>query len=439
MRSGPGVIDAWQWEQLGALFGDPDDFPEGADWFDEAAGAVIDRSHQLLDAASPRAVEESVASILGAELHRVTTHVGANLRFESWLRLLADTTLRRLQTHLTQAGDGGVASVEDDPGGDRWRGLLRLLFGLAAIAPAVDHPVVGAFGRARKAVAHASKHGVDTHEEVWLGRPPRGRASGAGWRLHHRASARVGYVIEVTWPDPAERHFLLVVVDACGVPVVADAGTFDHLEDAANAWARTAGVEGDVAPALIEDTADYVVLTDALAYFGYAVRGDELSSVFTVWYLLRRRALELAPATRKRGVPLPVHTHRDDINPVAVALLKEFGQAADDVALPPLPDLDIGDDTHDDDGQDDREGVYSREETYRTVIHELRDTMHPGTEHVLSEHRIEWVRDVSTDHTDRPGLVADLLTAWVTFLANHTNAPDDLTQRCLAVARGSTR
>lgn len=434
------MIDAWQWEQLGALFSDPDDFPEGADWFDEAAGAVIDRSRQLLDAASPRAVEASVASIVGAELHRVTTQVGANLRFESWLRLLADTTLRRLQSHLTQAGGGGVASVGDDPGRDGWRCLLRLLFGLASLAPAVDHPVVGVFGRARKAVAHASKHGVDTREEVWLGRPARGRATGAVWRLHHRASARVGYVLEVTWPDPAERQFLLVLVDACGVPFVADVGTFDHLRDATNAWVRAAGVEGDVAPVLIEDTGDYALLIDALAHFGYAVRGDELPSVFTAWYLLRRRVLELDGAARKRGVPLPAHTHRDDINPVAVALLKEFGQAANDVVIAPGPDLNIDDhDIHDDDAQGDQEEVYSREEVCRTVIHELRDTMHPGTEQALSEHRIEWIREVSTDHTDQPGLVTDLLTAWVTFLADHTNAPDDLTQRCLAVAQGGTR
>lgn len=258
-------------------------------WFDDATRVVLDGSDALLAAQTPRQVEESTAALLGGEMHRAL-NAGIGLRFGWWFVEVLDAAATRVRTGLER-------------GDDSWRAPLRLLYGMAAIAP-TDRAQA-----ARSALAEARSladtTGGSSPEPAWLTRVLEIEATGDMWHMRDAYGGRRALIAGLTYPQSGERCAYLFDIDVCGLVTLTHAGVHDDEHEAAGAWRTLAGESARGAVLDSVRTPDELQCLVYVDVGGEYLQGAETRSVMDNWFRARRRIEDVAAAARRRGMPLP--------------------------------------------------------------------------------------------------------------------------------------
>jgi hypothetical protein len=250
-------------------------------WFDASTMNVLDKADVLLDAQSPRELEQATAELLGAELHRVVYGSYAGLWFNDWFIELVDAA----------AASSSEAHV-------------RLLYGLTAIgSPALAK-------RAENAIS------PDHDQPVWLRHLPQVKATGEVWTMRDAYGSRIGFVLGCSYPEPA---VFLLDIEAGRAPVVlVGADVFDDVEQAAAAWRENVGDSAqDAKPETVESSAEQLQPLAQLEFDEDSVFGNESRALMDNWFRITRRVHDLGQV-----LELPRHQslYGDfDVEPMATA------------------------------------------------------------------------------------------------------------------------
>ena len=413
-RGGPAFGEPAE-DYLGALaFDEPqsddfDDFDESDDvlspfgaeeppaWFESAIDRMLDQAETLSPALGPRALEQAVAELIGAEVHRALNEERSRMWFD-WL--------------IEELIDGAAFRITDDPGPSdpAWSGYWRLLYGLSSIVmPGLQSIVLETLARVRKALPARAAAG----QPEWLTLLPKIAATGDVWEMHDAYGTRFGVIAGFRYPGAVDEHVFLFDVDACGEIVLASAGVFDDREQAAAAWRAPLG---DAAAAVTPSPVDRAERLLCLAYMDAGdeelLTGSEPRTVFDNFFRAGRRTHDLAQVLRKKRMPLPETTslfHDIDIEPAVAEFTAWYEQ---------------------------RHGAAPDTEAVEGIAEEWLEGALPGTWQAASPHRArhqlvlisDWLPDPVTE------LAKNLLPEWVRWNAEQSGLSEHLTERAVAAA-----
>lgn len=392
--SAPAGGHASAWTVLESLAG-PRERPE---WFDSSIERILDRADVLLAARGPRELEEATASLLGAELHRAINEESWGLWFAWLFEDLVEAAVARIRV---EAARGGA-----------WQAPWWLLHGLTSVGPlTLAAAAQTALGRARKELA---KDAYRSQPE-WLRMLPRIGATGEVWQLRDVYGARFAVIAGFAYPDDTDRSVFLFDIDACGLVDLVNAGVFDDVAEAADAWRAAVGDAADHADPTPVVTGEQLSCLVHCHSREDMVMGTEPRAVMDNWFRARRRTHDLALALRKRGMTLPESRSlfRDvDTEPTAEAFTAWYRAAH---RTEPDP------------------------EAVDALATEWLEGTLPGTEHAASPHRVRYlltlIDDWIPDHPGTAGVKA-LLPEWVRWHGEQAGLPEDRIDRAVAVAAG---
>jgi hypothetical protein len=277
------------------------------DWWEPSHERVIAASRGLLAAASPRALEQAVAELVGGELYAAMSEGRTGLRFDAWVMELTG----RLVSRIADAVGRGA-------GQDGWQGPWRLLRGLAAI---------GSYGlggwieqEAAKAVGSLPSD-WQASQPGWLVSVTEIEATGDVRAMRDAYGTRFGVIAEFRYPGGIDPAWYLFDIDASGFITLAGLGVFDDADHAAGAWQKAVGVSAEgLTP--VPPTPEVLA---CLVYFEseeHLLEGTESRMQMDNWFRGPRRIGDLIRALSARGVELPAHRslyHDIDFEPMADA------------------------------------------------------------------------------------------------------------------------
>lgn len=377
-------------EQLFGALGD-----EHTQWWKPSHDRLIAASGALLAAPGPRALEQATAELIGAELYDAVLEERAGLRFDLWAMELADRAVQRTVETARQ-------------GGDAWRGPWWLLHGLAAIGS------YGLGGYAREQVSLAARslpRDLRSAEPAWLNLLADIKATGDVRVMRDAYGTRFGVIAGFCYPGGVDPSVYLLDIDACGLVRLAGAGVFDDAEQAAAAWRDQVGVSAE---GLTPAAASPESLT-CLVYCEHEeqdVIGDESRMMMDNWFRAPRRIRDIDEAYRERGIVLPEYSpryHDIDVAPMAGPFAEWYSG---------------------------RYGRVPGREAVEALAEEWLEGMLPGTEHSVSPHRSEYVRELIGDWLDDPvtDAVRALLPEWVRWNGEQAGIPAPLIDRAVSAA-----
>jgi hypothetical protein len=168
------------------------------EWWEPSHQRVIDASRGLLAAASPRALEQAVAELIGGELYAAVNEGRSGLRLDVWAMELTDRLVSR---------------IADTAGQEDWQGVWWLLQGLASI---------GSYGlggwaeeQARKA-AVSLPAGWQASQPSWLESVTRIAATGDVRSMRDAYGTRFGVIAEFGYPGDSDPFWYLFDIDVSG-------------------------------------------------------------------------------------------------------------------------------------------------------------------------------------------------------------------------------
>lgn len=370
---------------------------ERPEWFDSSIKAILDQADVVMGASGPRELEQVTAELLGAELHHVVHHESDSMWFDWLYQELADASAARVLEGL--GFEGGS-----------WEGPWRLLYGLTSIgSPALRSTAEAAIGRVKKNVRAAA-----VAEPEWLGMLPKIAATGEVWEMHDAYGDRFGVIAAFCYPGGTDPSFFLFDIDASFLVKLAAAGTFDDVDQAAEAWRSAVGESADQA------TPTPVETTDRLACLAHSdgeemIGGFESRTRMDNWYRARRRHHDLADALRKRRTPLPVTESlygNIDTEPLVAEFTAWHRKRHGDRPDPEMVDA---------------------------LAAEWLQGMLPGTLHAASPariaHQLALIGDWFDDDPVTVGVKA-LMPAWARWHGEQAGLPEHLIERAVAAASG---
>ena len=376
----------------------PGDRPQ---WFEGSITNVLDRADDLMAASGPRELDDAAARLLGGELHHRLNAETAGFWFDRWFADLAEAAA--IRTRETVA----------DPDRPTYHAYLRLLHAMTGLgSPSLA-------GTAHTRLAQATKglpRELRNAQPSWLHALSKITATGQLWQAHDAYGGRIAVIAGFTYPAGADPSVFLFDIDACGYPVLAGAGSYDDVDQAAAAWRAAVGPTADHQPPVPVDEPENL---HALVHWdnGEELMGDESRTVMDNWFRARRRLHDLAHALRRQRTPLPTwrNLYQDlHAEPAIEAFTRWYTERHD---VGPDPDA------------------------TEAVAHEWLEGALPGTEHVVAPARIRHIRGLMTDWIpDDPVTVAAraLLPDWIRWNAEQDHLPPHLLDRALEAA-GSTR
>lgn len=381
----------------------PFDADEPPEWYDPAIDRILDQTEALLSANSPRELEQTVAGLVAAEMHRALNEEQPGLWFD---RLVGELI------------DAAAVRITDDPGSSDpgWAASWRLLYGLSAIImPGLQAVALQTIAQVRKALpAEAVASQPD-----WLTLLPKIAATGDVREMHDVYGTRFAVIAGYRYPGAVDEHQFLFDIDACGEIALAGGGVFDGLEQAAAAWREPLGeAAAGVVPTPVDSSERLLCLAYADEGQEY-LDGDESQPLLENVLRMNRRIYELQKVLRKKRIPLP-----------------ETESLFDDVLIEPEAGQFI-------DWYEQRHGVLPDLEAVEAVAEEWLEGALPGTSHSASPHRAghrlilisDWQPDPVREHAKK------LLPEWVRWNAEQSGLPEHLTERAVAAAThlGDTR
>lgn len=326
---------------------------------------------------------------------------------ERWFEELVDAAAARVRGEISR-GLGG------------WEAPWRLLHGLASIgSPGLQHAAQAALRDLASEVARAARDDPGRPAQpVWLPLLPQIAATGEVWEMHDVYGGRFAVIAAFSYPGGTDPSVFLYDIDACGAVELVHAGVFDDVAQAARAWREFAGDAAGAAQPTPVDTPERL---HCLAHWDSgedSLHGAESQSRIDNWYRARRRGHDVSDALGERGMPLPDSelTHGGDMAALGEAFtswyVRRHGGAEPDAG-----------------------GV-------EALTEELFDWLLPGTEHVVSPHRVAglrhtvfhtWVDDAAT------AAAQELFPEWVRWNGERSGLPGHLLDRAVAVAAGAPR
>lgn len=267
------------------------------EWFDEATESVLEQTDRLSAARGPLELEQATAELTGAALYEAIQDELTGRDFDDWLIDL-----------ITAA----AAKADGD------EGALRLLYGLAAIAP------VKLAAEATRRISQAAAGGP-----AWLRLVPTIEAGGDVWRMQDVYRSRIALIADFRYPFGAHPSVFLFDIDAGGEIQFVEPGVYDDLAHAAEAWRASVGETApDSPPVLVESPDDLLPLiwvhTGDMGAFG-----DETRAQTDNWFRAARRIQEVFTARDERGLPEPPDVrffHDDGSEALAKAFTEWYGQ-----------------------------------------------------------------------------------------------------------------
>ena len=378
------------------FFGSRDPRPR---WWEPSFERLIAASGDLLAAQGPRVLEQATAELIGAELHQAVLAERSGLSFDAWATELIG---RSVDWMADAAGRGD----------DAWRGPWRLLHGLAAIGSYG----LGAFAweQASEAAGSLPRDAL-VAEPAWLKLLPDIKATGDVRMMRDAYGTRFGVIADFCYPGGIDPSAFLLDLDASGSIVLAGAGAFDGVEQAAAAWRDQVGVSAEgltPGPATTESLACLVSCEHGELY----INGNESRAQMDNWFRGPRRIQETIGALHKRGVVLPEYSlqyHDIDVAPMAVPFTAWYSE---------------------------RHGHEPHREAVEALAEEWLEGMLPGTEHAVSPHRSEFFRELISDWLDDPVTDAALalLPEWVRWNGEQAGVPAPLIDRAVSAASAGT-
>jgi hypothetical protein len=365
-------------------------------WFDPAIDRILDRAEGLLAAQSPRELEQMVAELLGAEMHRALNEERSGLWFE-WL--------------VKELIDSAEVRITEDPGPSdpAWAASWRLLYGLTSIVtPALMSFALETLALAREALPSGAAAG----QPDWLTALPKIAATGDVQEMHDVYGTRFAVIAGYRYPGVAQEHMFLFDVDACAEVVLASAGMFDDAEQAAAAWRESLG------EAAVGVVPTPVNTSERLLCLAYLDQGDdfligwESRAALDNYFRARRRIYELQKVLRKKRMPLP-----------------EAQSLFDDIEIEPEVEAFTA-------WYKQRHGGTPDPEVVEAVAGEWLEGALPGTSYSASphraKHRLVLISDWRPDPITEPA--RELLPEWVRWNAEQSGLSEQLTERAVAAA-----
>jgi hypothetical protein len=376
------------------------DPPQRPAWFNSASQAILEQAGAVMSARGPRELEQVTAELLGAELHRILQEKQQGLWFSSWFAELAEAAAARIRE---------VAGSRDGA----WEPPWRLLHGLTSIgSPALQSMARSALDRAKKALRSDA---AVRQQPGWLWQLARITATGEVWEMRDVYGTRIALIAGFSYPRGVDRSMFLFDIDACGFVVIAHAGVFDDVQQAATAWQALVGDTAESARPKRVETAERLL---CLAYCDSGediLRGSESRTLLDNWFRARRRVHDLAEALRKRGMPLPAARslyHDLDTDPMAAAFTDWYVR---------------------------QHGTEPEPEAVDALALEWMEGTLPETWHAISPHRVDFQLVLISDWIpDHPITVAAkaLLPEWVRWHGEQAGLAEHLIDRGVAVALG---
>ena len=269
------------------------------DWFGAAAGRVLAAADGVTATRSPQELDQAVAELLGAELHRALHAGRGGLFFQRW---------------LDELGTAVIGRIEQDTAEDAVRtGAVWLLHGLAAQCDTLADDLLE---RARDALGKRPCPPLPS----WLPEMPRLAATGRVLRLRDVYGTRFGVIAGYTFPGVSGTSWYLLDIDTSAFVVLADASVHDDPEQAAAAWREDAG-SPDAEVHEVDDPVELMCLNQLdTGNELMGLKGDESRRVLDNWFRARTRINLLARTLRRedRSLP-PVRSLYSDIDPTVMA------------------------------------------------------------------------------------------------------------------------
>ncbi len=249
--------------------------------------SLIGAAGDLTGLAGPREIEDAVAGRLGDELSVALAADLARAPFDSWFEDLLDD----VQNALLEA----VEKRED-----AWRGLLRLLYGLASVASGEARTM--AEDNLANAQMQLRRSGLGGDEPRWLRSAVRVRATGRTWRLADRAGGMHGVLAEMDDRSGATGVYLWMI-DACWGAIDCGGGWFDDADAAARQWReQTRAVDAELVES---DDLALLVQVDP------TVKGVETKAATDEFFRYRRRVEDVRDSWKRLGRPEPAPARVD--------------------------------------------------------------------------------------------------------------------------------
>jgi hypothetical protein len=373
--------------------------PDRPAWFDRSIKALLDQAGILMTARGPRELEQATAELIGAELHRAVRDEDHGLRFDWLVEELAEAAADSIQDETAREQDSRQA---------QW----RLLYGLTSIgSPALRLLVEDALTQLRKELPASAQ----AEQPEWLRLLPKIAATGEVWEMHDMYGSRFAVIAGFRYPGGTDPSMFLFDIDACEMVMLAGAGVFDDVQQAAAAWRARAGEAAAGAEPSPVETAERLSCLAYLELGGEFVVGTEPRAVMDNWLRANRRHMDLAEALRRRGMPLPETKslyHDLDIAPMVAEFtawhLRRHGSTPDPEAAELLAEVWL-------------EGAL------------------PSTRHSISPHRVRSrLEQINEDFIDDPVTTAAkaLLPEWVWWNSEKSGLPGVLVDRSVAAASG---
>jgi hypothetical protein len=252
------------------------------EWFDEAIESVLDGAEVLASAPGPRALEQLTAELLGAELYRAVVEESYGLRFDLWLEELVAATAARVGETADEAA-------------------YLLLHGLASVAtPGLASVAAGRRDRVRRLMGG---RGLPS----WLADLPKIAATGEVLRMRDAYGTRFAVIAGFRYPSEADPSAFLFDIDASGFVKLVDAGVYDDVDRAVDAWRANVGAAAEgVSPQSVTDPDQLLCLVHC-DVDDEQVMGDESRTVLDNWFRAPRRIHDLAEALRRKGLRFPAY------------------------------------------------------------------------------------------------------------------------------------
>ncbi|MCK2240633.1 MULTISPECIES: hypothetical protein [unclassified Crossiella] len=385
---------------------DPDPFhyedqavelPPEPSWFGPAAAMVLAGAPGLVAANRPRELEQLTAELLGSALRHASETGDAGNQLPRWFCLVAEEAAARLARTSTDAD-----------------ALWRLSYGLTSIgSPSLAAATQAALNRARRSRIGGS---TSRTQPKWLRQLAKIKATGQVWRMVDAYGTRLALIAEFSYPREADTSVFLFDVDVSGFVDLVEPGVHDDMHQAAEAWRAAVGdtaADGRPHPVASPDELLPLFHLELADISGMEAPARQVTdNVFRSG----RRVIDLVDALRHNGKPLPELVslyHGIDVRPMA----DQFR-----------------------DWHSRRHGVAPDEETVEALAEEWLEGTLPETAYRVSPRRINFQLRLIGDWADADfsHSVRALLPEWVRWLGEHTNLPDHLVQRVLAVTADVT-
>ncbi|MFF3468123.1 hypothetical protein ACWCQN_41750 [Streptomyces sp. NPDC001984] len=371
--------------------------PARRDWFGPSFSVLLDEAEVLLGAEGPRRLEDMTAGLLGARVHQAVQE-GRPLALGDWIGGLIDAAEERARERLVSGVPGGQAA-------------LLLLYGLSSVgSPAIAHAALEAVSRLRPVVRGSQ---VLSALPQWRDAVAKLRMTGDIWALRDVYGSRLGVIAATVYPGGMDPAVYLFDIDACGFVVLAGGGTYDDVEQAAEAWRAAVGAAaaGAGAKPLAEAGTEALRCLTEVDLTEISIFGTEPRAVWDEWFRALRRIHDVSAALERRGSSLPAAIdlyHDVDVTPTLEAFTAWLQQ---------------------------RRSETIDEEIVEALVAEWLAGVLPDTADSVSPHRIvhnlTLINDWDSSHPVTIG-VKRLLPDWVRFLAWRSGIPQAAADAALA-------